>query len=172
MFDVVNTLDEVVEQRTRSVVHRLGLLHRAVHVFLFRSDGCLLIHKRSPTKEEFPSVWTSSASGHVSAGETYDACVPRELKEELGITAPLIRLHKFAACAATSHEFTVLYQATSEQTVEFDPVEMTEIRWVSVGDIQRWIQKSPEDFSPSFLLLWDWWVHNVQSERPHDETRS
>ena len=32
MFDVVNERDEVIGQQTRSEVHRLGLMHRAVHV--------------------------------------------------------------------------------------------------------------------------------------------
>lgn len=157
LFDVVDADDCVVQQQTRSEVHRQKLLHRAVHVFLFRSDGCLLIHKRSPAKEEFPSVWTSSASGHVTAGETYDQCVPRELQEELGINAPLIRLHKFAACEATSHEFTVLYQANTDQPVQFDPVEMTEIQWIAIDQLTQWVDRQPHDFSPAFLLLFDWW---------------
>lgn len=69
-FDVVDEEDQVIDQVARSEVHRRKLRHRAVHVFLFRPDACLLIHKRSDTKEEFPSVWTSSCSGHVSAGKT------------------------------------------------------------------------------------------------------
>ncbi len=163
LFDVVDAADQVMGQQTRSEVHRQKLLHRAVHVFLFRSDGCLLIHKRSPSKEEFPSVWTSSASGHVSAGETYDQCVPRELHEELGIQAPLTRLHKFAACPATSHEFTVLYQAITDQPVQFDPVEMTEIQWISIDRLIQWVHRQPHDFSPAFRLLFEWWQNQTQN---------
>ena len=159
-FDVVNADDQVLEQRPRSEVHRLKLRHRAVHVFLFRSDGCLLIHKRSAAKEEFPSVWTSSASGHVSAGETYDECVPRELKEELGIATRLDRLQKFAACEQTSNEFTVLYEAWCDDEVKFDPVEMSEIRWITVGELSQWLDDAPADFSPAFALLFGWWLKN------------
>ena len=86
----------------RSEVHRRKLRHRAVHVFLFRQDECLLIHKRADSKEEFPSVWTSSCSGHVSAGEDYDATAVRELFEELGIESAVERLQKFSACDDTS----------------------------------------------------------------------
>ncbi|MEZ6039640.1 MAG: NUDIX domain-containing protein [Planctomycetaceae bacterium] len=156
MFDVVDADDHVIQQLPRSEVHRRKLLHRAVHVFLFRSDGRLLIHKRSPAKEEFPSVWTSSASGHVSAGEDYDSCVPRELKEELGLRAQLMRLQKFAACEATSWEFTVLYSACSDDEIHFDPVEMTEVRWMELTEIDKWIEDNPGDFSPAFRLLFQW----------------
>ena len=35
LFDVVNDRDEAIGQLPRSVVHRQGLKHRAVHVLLF-----------------------------------------------------------------------------------------------------------------------------------------
>lgn len=148
--------DQVIDRKPRSVVHREQLLHRAVHIFVFRPTGEMLIHKRSPTKEEFPSVWTSSASGHVSSNETYDESAPRELEEELGIQAELTRRAKFAACAETSWEFTVLYTTTTEATIHFDPVEMTEVRWLFPSQIEAWLNATPSDFSPAFALLFRW----------------
>ena len=159
-FDVVNTNDEVIDRKSRSEVHRLQLLHRAVHVFVFRPDGDMLIHKRSPVKEEFPNVWTSSCSGHVSAGESYDETAPRELFEELGLHAAVTRLQKFDACEDTSFEFTVLYQAFSDDVVEADPGEITEVRWLPVHDIRKWLQATPDDFSPAFRMLFLWYVSN------------
>jgi isopentenyl-diphosphate delta-isomerase len=157
-FDVVDENDEVVEQRARSEVHRCKLLHRAVHVFMFRSDGALLIHKRSDTKEEFPSVWTSSCSGHVSAGEDYDNTAVRELHEELGVASVVERLQKFSACADTSFEFTVLYQCASDAMVTPDSGEIAAVKWMQVADIQQWMQQSPNDFSPAFRLLFQWFT--------------
>ncbi|MFO0426561.1 MAG: NUDIX hydrolase [Planctomyces sp.] len=153
LFDVVDELDQVLYPLARSQVHRQRLRHRAVHIFLFRSDGCLLIHQRSSTKEEFPSVWTSSASGHVSAGEGYDESAQRELQEELGVTAELRAIMKFDACPDTSNEFTVLYEAFSDSIVTPDLNEMQAVRWMSPADISDWMAKSPEDFSPAFRLL-------------------
>lgn len=156
-FDVVDQLDCVLEVRSRSEVHHQKLLHRAVHVFLFHPDGRLLIHKRADSKEEFPSVWTSSCSGHVSAGDSYDQTAPRELREELGIdNIPLTPLHKFPATADTSWEFTVLYSAVSGQTPQPDPNEITAIQWLFPDEIATWISHRPNDFSPAFLLLFSW----------------
>lgn len=165
MFDVVDEADRPLYALPRSQVHQQGLRHRAIHVFVVRSDGCLLIHKRSPTKEEFPSVWTSSASGHVSAGETYDESAPRELREELGIEPPLERLHQFAACDDTSREFTVLYLARCDDQIVFDPDEMTEIRWLPIEQIERWMRDSPHDFSPAFRLLFSWFLPEWSDRR-------
>ena len=163
LFDVVDEDDQVVDQLARSEVHRRKLRHRAVHVFLFRQDGCLLIHKRSDTKEEFPSVWTSSCSGHVSAGENYDATAVRELFEELGVESAVERLQKFAACDETSHEFTVLYRCTSDAVVTPDPQEIADVQWMLIDAIQHWMTRSPDDFSPAFCLLFGWFMQNLRT---------
>lgn len=158
LFDVVNERDEVLYSLSRSAVHRQQLLHRAVHVFVLDSRGCMLIHQRSPTKEEFPNVWTSSCSGHVSAGETYDQTAPRELQEELGITGVrLERLQKFAACADTSWEFTVLYRTVTDQSLRPDAAEMTAVQWISPAELDTATAAYPDRYSPAFLLLYRWY---------------
>lgn len=158
LFDVVDEDDQVVDQLARSEVHRRKLRHRAVHVFLFRQDGCLLIHKRADTKEEFPSVWTSSCSGHVSAGEDYDATAVRELLEELGVDSAVERLQKFAACDDTSQEITILYRCCSSAAVTPDAGEIDAVQWMQLDAIQTWMARSPDDFSPAFRLLFGWYL--------------
>ena len=85
IFDVVNERDEVIGQQSRSEVHRLGLMHRAVHVLVFNAAGQVFLQKRSMKKDRQPGLWDSSASGHVDSGEDYDACAVRELREEIGL---------------------------------------------------------------------------------------
>lgn len=155
LFDVVDEHDQVIEVRPRSEVHRLQLRHRATHIFVFRSDGRMLIHLRSPTKEEFPSVWTSSASGHVASGETYHNSAVRELQEELGITAPLRFVTKVAACEQTSYEFTELYRADCDAQITIDPEEIQEVRWHTIEEISAQLAATAEQFSPAFQLLFD-----------------
>src|SRR5580765_3560579 len=124
IFDVVDKHDRVVGQAPRSVVHAKKLLHRAVHIFVFNSQGELLVQKRSALKDEYPLCYTSSASGHLSAGETYEAAAPRELAEELGLAGPLEWLAKFPAGPQTSQEHTVLYRATTDAPPQIDPREI------------------------------------------------
>src|ERR1051325_4514503 len=85
IFDVVNERDEIIAQETRREVHRTGLKHRAVHVFVFNSRGEVFLQKRSMSKDSSPGLWDSSASGHLDCGEDYDACVVREMREEIGL---------------------------------------------------------------------------------------
>ena len=83
IFDVVDENDQVIDQRTRSEVHRLGLRHRAIHLLVFNAKDELFLQKRSMKKDCFPGKWDSSASGHLDCGEEYDACVFRETRENL-----------------------------------------------------------------------------------------
>lgn len=155
-FDVVDQHDNIVGRETRAEVHRKRLRHRAVHVFVIRPAGDMLIHKRSPDKEEFPSVWTSSCSGHVSSGESYEQAATRELQEELGLQSRLLALTVFAACEATSLEFTKLYLTKCADTPTPDWTEMTEIDWLSLAEIDRRLNDTPDQFSPAFALLFRW----------------
>src|SRR5436190_4916815 len=106
IFDVVNERDEVVGRNTRNEVHRLGLMHRAVHVLVYNSRGEVFLQKRSMRKDRQPGVWDSSASGHLDCGEDYDTCAVREVREEIGLHlsgAPR-RLFKLGASAETDQE--------------------------------------------------------------------
>lgn len=153
LFDVVDENDEVISQLARSEVHRQRLRHRAVHIFVFRSDGSLLIHRRADSKEEFPSVWSSSAAGHVAAGESYDETAPRELEEELGFRSSLEFVLRADACEDTCHEFTQLYRTTWDGPINFDRGEITAIRWISLPDLRHELKAAPDEFSPAFRLL-------------------
>ena len=130
------------------MVHAKKLLHRAVHIFVFNSQGQLLIHRRSAAKDEYPLCYTSSASGHVSAGETYDECAPREMQEEIGLSAPLTFLHKFPATPETAHEHTVLYQTVTDDPPTFDPEEIESGDYYTLAKIAQMIEHNPQEFSP------------------------
>ena len=153
LFDVVDEHDRVIDVMSRTEVHRRGLRHRAVHILLFRSSGEMLIHLRHADKEEFPGVWTSSASGHVSAGEPYEMSAQRELFEELGIRVQLEKLGRFAACPDTSNEFTESFAAESDAVLQVDETEISAVRWLQTSAIQAELTETPENFSPAFRLI-------------------
>src|SRR5215468_9442262 len=116
IFDVVNERDEVIDQRPRSEVHRLGLMHRATHVLVFNRRGEVFLQKRSMTKDRQPGLWDSSASGHLDRGEDYPACAVRELREEIGLhlSAPPRPLFKLQASAENDQEHVLVYRYEAE----------------------------------------------------------
>lgn len=157
IFDIVDEHDQVVGQAPRSVVHAQKLLHRAVHIFVFNSRRELLLQMRSSLKDEYPLCYTSSASGHLSAGESYETAAPRELEEELGLAAPLEWLAKFPAGPQTSQEHTVLYRTFTDLAPRIDPREIDAVTFHSLDEISVMIGRRPEVFSPCFVTLFEWY---------------
>ena len=171
IFDVVDEQDRVVTQAPRSVVHARKLLHRAVHVFVFNSRGALLLQKRSAHKDEYPLCYTSSASGHLAAGESYEAAAPRELHEELGLSAPLEWLTKFPAGPQTSQEHTVLYRAVTDEAPQIDRHEIDAISFHSLDEIAAMIERRPDQFSPCFLTLFEWYRKALEATDDKQRTK-
>jgi 16S rRNA (adenine1518-N6/adenine1519-N6)-dimethyltransferase len=156
LFDVVDAHDRVIGRATRAEVHARRLLHRAVHIFLFNSAGELLLQRRSAWKDEYPLCWTSSASGHLDAGEDYPAAAVRELREELGIAVDLEFLTKLPAGPETANEHTALFRAVSENRPVFPPEEIESVEFFSLEDVTQMIHDDPAAFSPPFRELFEW----------------
>ncbi|MBI5773084.1 MAG: NUDIX domain-containing protein [Verrucomicrobia bacterium] len=156
IFDVVNERDEVIDRRPRPEVHRLGLRHRAVHVLVFNRRGEVLLQRRSMKKDTAPGLWDSSASGHLDAGEDYDACAVRELREEIGLHAatPPVRLFKIAACDDTGQEFVWAYRLEAEGPFVMHPDEVDELRWLAPAALTGWMRDRPQDFARALRLIW------------------
>lgn len=157
IFDVCDAEDRVIGQAPRSRVHAEGLLHRAVHIFVFRSDGRLLVHRRSATKDEYPHCFTSSASGHLGAGEDYEPAAVRELEEELGLTSPLEYLAKFPAGPETANEHSVLYRTVTDAEPTPDPGEIESVEYLTVAEVSGRLEAEPEQFTPPFRVLFSWY---------------
>ena len=157
-FDVVNERDEPVRRATRRDVHANGWWHRAVHVLVFDAAGRVLLQKRSLLKDLSPGLWDSSCSGHLDAGEDYDAAAVRELGEEIGVRleggAAPARWFRIDACEATGWEFVWVYRLRHDGPIEIDPLEIQYAEWVPPAEVTARMTARREEFCPSFNLLW------------------
>jgi isopentenyl-diphosphate Delta-isomerase len=160
-FDVVNERDEVIGRASRREVHARDLLHRAIHVLVFNGRGEVFLQKRSLTKDTAPGLWDSSTSGHLDAGEDYDAAAVRELREEIGlvVAACPARLMRIAACAETDWEFLWVYQCASEGPFTLHPEEIERGDWFAPARVTRWLAEQPGEFASAFRLIWGRYVN-------------
>lgn len=154
LLDVVDENDEVVRQEKRSIVHDEKLLHRAVHILVFNKKKEVLLQKRSVLKDNFPGHWDTSAAGHMGAGESYDSCAVRELKEELSIDAELQHIATLEPCSNTGWEFIGLYVARYDGALRFPCSEVEHTLWFGMDQLNDWIAARPQDFATGFLDCW------------------
>jgi isopentenyldiphosphate isomerase len=161
LLDVVNDEDGVISQEMRSAVHRLGLLHRGVHVFLVTPQGKLVVQQRSKHKEAYPAVLDCSVSEHVKVGESYPEAAQRGLVEELGIkNVDLYPLVKFKLVyGPNDYEISVLFEGRGDpDLVKFDPQEVDSVADYSLDELETLRVTNEMAFSSWFVELINWYT--------------
>ena len=104
--DIVDDGDRVVGRTTRAQMRRENLLHRNVAILCRDGGGRIYVHRRTATKDLFPSLYDMFTSGVVEAGETYAQAALRELAEELGISGVVPQAlfhHRYEGDRTRSH---------------------------------------------------------------------
>jgi adhesin HecA-like repeat protein len=85
MLDIYDANKKHIGIADRNVAHTFGLWHKTVHCWIVW-DGKLVFQRRSRNLDNNAGKLYTTASGHVSAGETIDVAFGREISQEIGIT--------------------------------------------------------------------------------------
>lgn len=136
-------------------VHRRGLRHKAVSVFVAAGDE-ILLQRRAMAKYHTPGLWANTCCTHPVWGESDLDCAVRRLEEELGIKG-----------AAPIHRGQVSYRADvgngliEDEVVEVFLVEarrdliiapnrdeVMDTRWITPDALNREINTEPQVFTP------------------------
>lgn len=158
LITFVDENDTVIGSGTKQEIWSKGIWHRIVRIYLINSDGELLITKRAEHLASCPGMWNDSASGHVDAGESYDEAANRELEEELhvkGITLKQVEKVKHADMEEIDkikNRFHMIYVGRFDGSVDFDPNEVAESRWVTAEELNAWVQNRPSEFTEGFKV--------------------
>ena len=136
-------------------VHRRGLRHKAVSVFVTRGDR-LLIQQRATAKYHCGGLWANTCCTHPLLGESGATCATRRLREELGLSAiplsprPTIEYRARVGPDMVEHEVVEVFAgvAADGATPTPDPAEVQATRWITLPSLEREIAASPERFTP------------------------
>lgn len=157
----MNERDEVLGSVSRAEAHSKGLLHRSGMVFVVNSRGLILINKRSSEKEAFPACYDSSASFHVTSGESYEESAKRELLEEIRIDAPVQYLGKFIHNDLPEYQIVSVFLCNSDVTPVLDPQEFSRYRFYSVHEVERLVKTAK--ITPWLRDGWNVFINHVTS---------
>jgi isopentenyldiphosphate isomerase len=136
LFDLVDSNDKVIGQVRRGDAHgNPSLIHRSVQILIFDDTGRVLLQLRSRGKDLYPGVYCASASGHVACGDDYTTTAERELREELGISAPLHFIERQIITSPYETEMTALYAAHGNGPFDFHPHEVAGGRFFTLAEI-------------------------------------
>lgn len=144
--------------------HRAGLLHDAVSVFVFDGDETLL-QRRAAGKYHCAGLWANACCTHPDWGEDAGTSARRRLGEELGVDLDLTEfaLTTYRADVGSGmieHERVRLYRAEMDRgalAFNLNPLEVSEVRWVSREALMREAAEAPERFAPWLRIYLDRW---------------
>ncbi|MGZ8193407.1 MAG: NUDIX hydrolase [Methylobacter sp.] len=156
LLNVVDEYDCVIDIRPRHIIHASGLRHRAVHILVFNDNGKLFLQKRSMHKDQHAGLWDTSAAGHVDAGEEYENCAIREVKEELGIDVAnnIEPLFKLPATRSVGMEFIQVYRCLHNGPFILAAEEIDEGNWFSIAEIAAYIAVDDQRLTKTFKTIW------------------
>ena len=172
-LDIYNENGEFIGTEERKIVHEKGLWHKTVHCWLYDKEGNVFFQKRN----DRGTLYTT-ASGHISAGESITEAFQREIKEEIGLTidandATLVNVVPFKMDPvkedgsifkdrAFANVYVDLYEG-NYQDFTMDPNEVTAIVIVNAKETLELFQKENGTIEGKEITL-----ENEMIKRPID----
>ena len=157
---LVDEHDQEIGQLDKQACHDgAGTLHRAFSVFIFNTDGDLLLQQRASDKRLWPEYWSNTCCSHPRIGEAMDDAVQRRCQEELGFQTPLTFVYKFQyqaqyGDAGAEHELCSVYVGHYSGNLDVNHSEVAATRWISQAALANEMSSNPDRFTPWFQMEW------------------
>ncbi|MES2433350.1 MAG: isopentenyl-diphosphate delta-isomerase [Pseudomonadota bacterium] len=147
-------------------VHRRGLRHKAVSVFVLSGDH-VLIQQRALSKYHTPGLWANTCCTHPHWDEAPITCAHRRLHEELGLSnltltqAGQVEYRASVPPDMIEHELVEIFTAQAPLTLHItpNPAEVLTTAWVPLAKLLHDTQTTPEIFTP--------WLRIYLHDHPH-----
>ena len=114
-----------------------GAYHLVVHACIFNFRGEMLIQRRQPFKDKWPSLWDVTVGGSAVAGESSQSAVARELEEELGLTLDFtgVQPHLTVNFPSGFDDVYLVNRDVHLGQCVLQPEEVAEVRWATLEEI-------------------------------------
>ena len=154
---LVNESDQQIGIMEKMAAHIVPRLHRAFSIFIFNSQGKLLLQQRALTKYHSPGLWTNTCCSHPRNGETMEQATSRRLQEEMGMTCDMHEVFTFiykapVGLGLTEHEFDHVWFGQSNDTPLINTEEVASWKYMSLDDIAEDIRQHPESYTEWFKI--------------------
>ncbi len=168
MVILVDKYDNEIGEMPKMEAHEKAVLHRAFSVFIFNDENKLLMQQRANNKYHSAGLWTNTCCSHPFPGEKTIDAAHRRLSEEMGIKTELTFLFKFTYKAPfdnslTEHEIDHVFAGKTNALPVINTAEVGSYKYMSIGEIQDEINKNPEQFTVWFRIIFDEFLHELES---------
>lgn len=157
---LVDVNDNELGVMEKMKAHEEGLLHRAFSVFVFNSNGEVLLQQRNKNKYHSGGLWSNTCCSHPKPGESIKDAAHRRLKEEMGMEADLSHAFSFVYKSnldndLTEHELDHVFLGETNSIPKMNEEEVEDYRYVSVEYLKDDIKKNPNHYTEWLKICFD-----------------
>ena len=138
-------------------VHREGKLHRAFSIFIFNSQGEILLQKRAKTKYHSAGLWSNACCSHPKVNKNIKDEAEKRLKEEMGIKCSLKEIFSFVYRAnlgnLIEHEFDHVFVGEFNGNPKPNKKEAEDWKWINPKELKKDFKKNPENYTYWFKII-------------------
>jgi len=154
---LVNKNNQPLGTMEKLEAHERGELHRAFSVFIFNSEGQMMLQKRADGKYHSPGLWTNTVCSHPRTGEDFASAAHRRLMEEMGFDCELEPAFTFIYKAHVGdglieHEFDQVFIGTCDKEPQINPEEVGDWKYVWPGELYADIERFPDEYTVWFKI--------------------
>jgi isopentenyl-diphosphate Delta-isomerase len=155
---LVDTEDNEIGILDKMEAHLTGQLHRAFSIFIFNSQGEMLIHQRAFEKYHSGGLWTNACCSHPQPDTSIQHTLEERLAFEMGMKCDLKFAFTFLYQAAVEpdlieHELDHIYIGISDISPRPNPDEVANWKYISITHLQELLRNEPTSFTPWFKLM-------------------
>lgn len=143
ILDIFTRDGKLIGAKPRSECHvkNPGFYHRPSWIWIYNSNGEILIQKRAMAKKNWPGYFDMPAAGHVDSGETPLEGAIREAKEEIGVNfKPEDLEFAFEYIQDSSWELGQVFFAKCDKKAEefkLQEKEVELVKWLSFDEFKK-----------------------------------
>lgn len=158
---LVDMQGEILGYEEKLKAHQEGKLHQAFSIFIFNSQGQMLLQQRAFSKYHFAGLWSNTCCSHPFPEENIAQAAHRRLQEEMGFDAPLTQVFSFVYKATdvrsglTEHELDYVFTGLYDGVVLPDTREIHAFRWIAPHALSKELAGKPDDFTVWFKIAID-----------------
>ncbi len=154
---LVDENDNPIGLMEKMEAHKKGVLHRAFSVFIFNSEGNIMLQQRALHKYHSPGLWTNTVCSHPHEGETSVEAAHRRIEEEMGFDCDFEEAFSFTYKAEvgqglTEHELDHVFIGQSDVEPIINPEEVASWKYVDLDWLGIDIKKHPQDYTEWFKI--------------------
>lgn len=149
---LVDEHDRETGASEKLAAHAAGLLHRAFSIFVFNSEGQLLLQRRAKAKYHSGGLWSNTCCGHPRPDESTPAAARRRLREEMNFDCELRAAFEFLyraefANELVEHEYDHVFVGEFDGEFVPEASEVEEWKWTTPAQLRRDLRERPDEYT-------------------------